>query len=328
MINDPLVSICIPAFNVEMTIRDTLDSLVSQTYKNIKIFVGDNNSSDKTSDIIQSFVDRDPRIHLIRHPENIGYVNNINSLVDLTSTDFVAIYHADDIYNKDIISKQTNILLSNPGAGVAFPKMHLFYNNNIEKISSWDYQQYFQALQYDTKCYWGHLKEYIPVIASVGNLFSCPGLMVKRKVYDEAGRYTDTYKTNEDLDLWLRILEKGYSIGIIDEYLMKYRISIASSSFRNDQIPVLNAFFKVVDDFLIRRNEFATPELVKAYSINKSIKLLETAFKAFKQNNKELLLRNTTASIEQNKFPMFSKWGLIQRAPRLFFLIAKYFRKL
>ena len=59
---DPLVSICIPTYNGERFVKETLDSIVNQTHRNIEILVSDHSSSDSTRQIIESF--HDERIHL------------------------------------------------------------------------------------------------------------------------------------------------------------------------------------------------------------------------------------------------------------------------
>ena len=68
---NPLVTVIVPAFNAERTLAETLRSVLSQTYRNIEVFVVDDGSTDGTADVARSFVSDDPRVTLIRK-ENGG----------------------------------------------------------------------------------------------------------------------------------------------------------------------------------------------------------------------------------------------------------------
>ena len=68
---EPLLSIIIPAFNIEQYISRCLDSLINQSYKNIEIIVVNDGSTDSTGDIIDSYVKKDNRIKVI-HKNNEG----------------------------------------------------------------------------------------------------------------------------------------------------------------------------------------------------------------------------------------------------------------
>ena len=67
---EPLVSICIPAYNVENVLSEALHSILHQTYQKIEIILVDDGSTDNTPDVAQSIVD--DRIHYIRNKSNLG----------------------------------------------------------------------------------------------------------------------------------------------------------------------------------------------------------------------------------------------------------------
>jgi glycosyltransferase involved in cell wall biosynthesis len=62
----PAVSVIIPAYNAEKTIRHTLQSAASQTFKQLEIIVVDDGSTDRTAEIVEAFATSDPRISLLR----------------------------------------------------------------------------------------------------------------------------------------------------------------------------------------------------------------------------------------------------------------------
>ena len=76
----PLVCICIPTYNVAATVRETLESILAQTYKNIVVHISDNASTDGTLDVIESITDS--RITIHRHAVNVGGEGNFNRYVN------------------------------------------------------------------------------------------------------------------------------------------------------------------------------------------------------------------------------------------------------
>src|SRR5258707_14578068 len=92
----PLVSICISAYNVERYLRDTLDSVLNQTYRNIEVILLDNGSIDGTYDVARSFSDE--RLRLLRIESNIGGYQGMNKVIRLARGELIAVYHSDDIY--------------------------------------------------------------------------------------------------------------------------------------------------------------------------------------------------------------------------------------
>ena len=110
-INKPLVSVCIPAYNAGQTIGKTLDSIINQNYPNFEIIVSDNHSTDNTAEIVNQYQKCKVKYFLnpVR-PDNLintsAVVSNFNYAISLAKGEFIAIYHADDIYLPTIIEQQ------------------------------------------------------------------------------------------------------------------------------------------------------------------------------------------------------------------------------
>ena len=77
----PLISVCIPTFNSEKYIIECLQSVLNQTYTEFEIIISDNDSSDDTLNLIESF--KDERIKIFKNEKNIGMGNNFNKVVDM-----------------------------------------------------------------------------------------------------------------------------------------------------------------------------------------------------------------------------------------------------
>ncbi len=102
------VSVVIPAYNAERTIRETLDSARRQTHRNLEIFIVDDGSTDDTASIIQCAVREDDRIRLIRQT-NAGVAAARNAGLRRATGDYVAWLDADDIWHPTKIEKQLKV---------------------------------------------------------------------------------------------------------------------------------------------------------------------------------------------------------------------------
>jgi len=110
-IKTPLVSVCIPAFNHEKFVKDTLKSVVNSTYQNIEIVAIDDGSSDSTYEIISQFLDehseRFNRV-VVKKQENAGISRTVNSLVKQSKGDFIYLLASDDLLPPDALEKLLN----------------------------------------------------------------------------------------------------------------------------------------------------------------------------------------------------------------------------
>ncbi len=120
--SQPLVSIGIPAYNEGVFIRETLESLLRQTYPHIEIIVSDNGSSDNTSLICAELAAANIRITHVRHPQNMGASANFNYLPRVASGTYFLWASAHDILDPDFIERCVAVLEKNPNAVLAYPR--------------------------------------------------------------------------------------------------------------------------------------------------------------------------------------------------------------
>ena len=78
----PRVSVGVPVYNGERFIRQTLDSLVDQSFKDLEIVISDNASTDGTAAICEEYARRDDRIRYVRNERNVGLAKNFNRVVE------------------------------------------------------------------------------------------------------------------------------------------------------------------------------------------------------------------------------------------------------
>lgn len=243
----PLVSICIPVFNAGNTIRETIESLLVQSYQNFELHVSDNASTDNTIEIVSGF--NDSRISIHRHEINLGGEENFNICLHLARGKYTAVFHADDIYEQTMLETQVSFLEHNPTAGAVFTQANLINDSGVKvgeirlpsslrsSTNLYDFNNIFKALLKDS------------------NFLICPSAMVRTQIYQEemkAWRWA-LFESSADLDMWLRIAQ-GHQIGIMPIALMRVRISNEQWSAKVRLQPSRADFFKVVDYYLLQRD--------------------------------------------------------------------------
>jgi len=270
MVKEKLVSICIPTYNVERTIMGSLRSILNQTYRNLEIIIVDNASTDSTLRTLKKF--KDFRIKIYRNKKNIGAEHNWTKCVKLATGDYIAIFHADDIYNHRIIEKQIKILEDYPSVLAVFTMAD--YINSYDKIIG----GCNLPPELKHKNIYNFSEIFIPVL-NQKNIFITPSAMVRGEIFKKCIPFDwDHFKTAADLDMWLRISKMG-QIAILDEKLINYRRgSIGSYQYNYLRAAEAN-FFRVLDHHLsIKPKNFCIPEsAMDRYEIRRSIDYIKRA---------------------------------------------------
>lgn len=243
----PLVCICIPTYNAEKTVATTLRSILGQTYGNFVVQVVDNHSTDNTTAIVEGFTD--PRVTLHRNDVNIGGEGNFNRCIELAVGKYTAIYHADDVYEPEMIAAQVAFLEAHPNAGAVFTQALLIDDagNRIGEIR--------QPRELEAQGTLHRFPEVFRAILKHSNFLICPSVMASTKVYqDEIKCWRgELFGPSGDLDVWLRMLQRG-PVGILPDATMRYRISTSQWSANVRLDTARAAFFSVIDYYLAQEN--------------------------------------------------------------------------
>lgn len=117
MIDIPLVSVIIPAYNAQDFIAETLDSVLSQTYKNIEIIVVDDGSTDNTSAIVQGYA---AKVKYYQQPNSGGCAIPRNTGIKHSSGKYLCFLDADDVMVRDRLARQVCLMERYPHVGLVF----------------------------------------------------------------------------------------------------------------------------------------------------------------------------------------------------------------
>lgn len=259
----PLVSIIVPVFNGARYLRQSLDSILAQTYPRIEVLVMDDASTDATPEILASYGDR---LTHVRQSKTRGIYGNVNDGIEAARGEYIATYHADDIYEPAIVEREAAFLNAYPEAGAVFCK-DVFIDATGREAGR-------LALPLEVR---GGRPLAYPVVLNAlltckNRFLRCPTAMVRASVYRTVGPYRDSeFFNTSDLEMWLRIAAR-YPIGIVDEYLLRYRHGHDSSSRRYHHLRTEpSRHFRIVDLYLREGGRaLATPASLAAHEAHRA----------------------------------------------------------
>jgi glycosyltransferase involved in cell wall biosynthesis len=259
---EPLVSICIPVFNGEKTIAKTIDSILHQTYKNIEIFIVDNRSTDSTVKIVQKFTDT--RIHLIHSDTHLPCAEyNWNRCFQHGRGEFMAIFHADDIYLPRMVSRQVETFRKYPDVGCIFTQGNII-DENDEIIGEFKLPPTMRDSEPHS------YPEILGSALEYADFFPCPTAMLRRDLYTELSPFRyDQFGSASDFDMWLRAAARA-PVLILNEKLINYRVSKTQGSFGVNKLRTRESdFFKVMDHHLKHTKETLPILSINSYEISR-----------------------------------------------------------
>jgi glycosyltransferase involved in cell wall biosynthesis len=278
---NPRVSVCVPVYNGEKYLAETLESICAQSLRDVEIVISDNASTDGTPAIIRAFAERDPRIAAVRNRENVGYCRNIAGAVARASSDIVAIFHADDVYHPDIAARELELLDADPAIGGVFSLPAVFRDTPAKAERKSFYKNLAGKGPYrpELNAVVGGYVEYLPLILEYGNIFACPSFMTRKPVFQELGGFTDAYPSNEDLELWIKYLESGRKLAIVNDFLLNYRMSEDHASAYWRSRPELAVMYRVLDEMVVARRPLSPGEK-RLYARNRAVGYARAAVNA------------------------------------------------
>jgi glycosyltransferase involved in cell wall biosynthesis len=219
--NQPLVSICVPTYNNARYLRQCLDSIVSQTYRNIEVIIADDGSTDDTVSIAREYVERYGfRLH--RNETNKGAGETSSILVKMARGEYVAVYHSDDVYANTIVAESVAVLNNDASIGMVGTMANII-NEDGNQIGEF---RLHEALKSLGRSSFSFDEIMLGVLLNGGNdiILVTPSVMVRKSIYDELGGFNAvTYGVNYDYEMWIRVASR-YRVTVIDARLMNYRI--------------------------------------------------------------------------------------------------------
>lgn len=201
----PKISVLTSAYNAEPYIGESIESILSQTFKDFELIIVDDCSTDKTLKVIQKYAKKDKRIRVIVNKTNQGVGKNRNILKNNAKGIYIAWQDADDISPKNRLLHQYQYLESHPNAWIVGGYLEFFDETGILSI-----RKYAE----NDKDIRKNMFKFSPV--------SLGASMIRKKYLDEFGDYDPNYVPADDVEMSFRVGSK-YEFGNIQEVVLKYR---------------------------------------------------------------------------------------------------------
>lgn len=205
---DPLVSVIMATYNeTPHILEESIKSILEQSYKNIELLIFDDSTNANTKKTIDFFAE-DERIRVFRGSQRIGFVQSLNQGLKEAKGKYIARMDGDDFSYKTRIEKEVKFLENNIDVDVIGGQIEIIN----EKGNVISHRRYPVS------------KIGIYLYSCFRNPLAHPSIMMRRKIVDEGYFYNEKLKMSEDLDLWLRLINNGYSIRNIKDIVLKYRV--------------------------------------------------------------------------------------------------------
>ncbi len=204
-----LISVLMPVYNAEKYLKQSIESILNQSYSNFEFIIFDDASTDSSLSIIQSY--EDPRIKIISSKTNKGYLIHLNHGLSIAQGEYIARMDADDISHSDRFQLQIDFLKRNED--------HALVGTNYNYINEEGH-----PISYIQKPFLYKDNSDIQIYSLFYNPFLHPSIMLRRKdILELQLKYNPKFYVTEDFHFWTHLLFKKKGANLPQE-LISYRI--------------------------------------------------------------------------------------------------------
>jgi glycosyltransferase involved in cell wall biosynthesis len=209
------VTVILTSFNHAKYLRESIESVLHQTYSDYELIIGDDASTDDSWQIINGYTD--PRIRSFRHDKTKGggIINKVVS--EMGTGNYIAIHHSDDIWEPEKLEKQVAFLDANPQIAAVFTWAQAI----DEEGQPFKDQTHFYYNIFDQPN--RNRFEWLNFFFYHGNALCHPSVLIRKECYDECGLYRYGLAQAGDFDMWVRVCLK-YEIHVLPEKLVSFRV--------------------------------------------------------------------------------------------------------
>jgi glycosyltransferase involved in cell wall biosynthesis len=230
----PKVSVVVPTFNRAGLLKETVDSILAQTYADFELIIVDNMSVDSTEAYVAGLAD--PRVRYFRNPNGGIIAVNRNYGIRQARGEYVALCDDDDLWLPEKLERQVPVLDRAPDVGLCYTNASTFDTNG--EIANWMMKKVFE----------GHYQSLL-----VGNMIPNSTVLVRRILLEAFGNFDvrPEFVAVEDYSMWLRI-SRQQRLHYVDESLIRYRVHAAANS-RNLAVMAQKTFRICLAEFRYNR---------------------------------------------------------------------------
>jgi glycosyltransferase involved in cell wall biosynthesis len=221
----PSVSVCIPVYNGERFLAETMRSVLDQTYRDFEVVVLDNGSTDDSGTIARSF--GDSRIRIERNRSTLPQAENWNRIIELARAPLVKVVCADDLLHPRCLEIQVAPMEADPGIAVVAARRHMIDEQSRVIVPR-------RGLNGLVGVHTGVEVARRVVRSGANPIGESNNVLFRRDDFFTVGGWKTDRPYIMDLDLWLRLLQLGDFLGL-PETLAAFRIGRGSVSSNNEE---------------------------------------------------------------------------------------------
>ena len=257
----PKLTVLMTVFNGERYLKECIDSVLNQTFKDFEFLIIDDCSTDSSIDIINSY--KDKRIRVIENQKNLSQVKSLNMGLDEASGEYVARIDQDDLMIENRLERQLDFLNKRP---------------DIAVVGTWGEVMDARGQVFERSRLPIRQEEIIGSVLFCGYFLMHPSVMFRKDSVVSAGKYKESLSLSEDFDLWARLLLKGYKLANIPEFLIRFRYHKKSSSRLFPEKRLNNARSSISNFISVIIGEGSNPKLDKLSNVLINTGLMNKGF--------------------------------------------------
>jgi len=211
----PEISVILSAYNVAPYIERAVESILSQTWRDLEFIIIDDGSTDETGSILERIAETDCRVRLIRR-ENKGLTVSLNEAIGLSRAPFIARMDGDDIAHFERLRTQMKYMKEHPECVLLGTRVLIIDPFGVPIVEGEELI--------------GHEKIDEQLLKGRGGSVVHPTALMRRDALEQVGRYREQFNNSEDLDLFLRLTEIG-RVENLPDVLMQYRRHLSSVNY-------------------------------------------------------------------------------------------------
>jgi len=210
----PTISVLMPVYNGELFLKETIESVLAQSFTDFEYIIIDDCSSDLSSEIILSY--KDPRIKFFSNKNNIGQTKTLNKGISIALGKYIARIDQDDLFDEDQLLKKTQIISK----------------FDLDVVGNWSFginqkNKIIKRIEHPLE------NNQIKSALIISQPFTHSSLFIKKRSLIEVNKYPEDIKICMDYALLVNLAIHGCTFYNIPEYLSLIRYHDRSTSLKN-----------------------------------------------------------------------------------------------
>lgn len=200
--NNPVVSVITPVYNAENFLKETIDSVLNQSYDDFEFLLIDDCSTDKSADIVKNYAEKDSRVKYIKLQENSGAAVARNTGLENAQGRYIAFIDSDDVWYPQKLEKQLTFMQEKKEAFTYTKYEHITEDGQVQSAPKFPEKLNYSGLLKNTA-------------------IACSTVVIDRQIIGDFSM--PLVRKGQDTATWLKILRDHDYAYLVDEVLNQYR---------------------------------------------------------------------------------------------------------